>query len=150
MIELLRDLHDPIQNAVLPDLVPKEEVDGANSLVLLADRLSEVLFVGAAGVLVAAVGPAFAFYLDAATYLASGLILMGLPSLRPQRLPKTAFFARVKEGIGHLTPPSAGRWAPCSWPLLSALWKPPWGQCWPSSGLGWARRGLASWRPPWP
>ncbi|WP_114312903.1 MFS transporter [Thermus caldifontis] len=102
LIELLRDLHDPIQNAVLPDLVPKEEVDEANSLVLLADRLSEVLFVGAAGVLVAAVGPAFAFYLDAATYLASGLILMGLPSLRPQRLPKAGFFARVKEGIGHL------------------------------------------------
>ncbi|HAR69557.1 MAG TPA: MFS transporter [Thermus scotoductus] len=102
LIELLRDLHDPIQNAVVPDLVPKEEVDEANSLVLLADRLSEVLFVGAAGVLVAAVGPAFAFYLDAATYLASGLILLGLPSLKPQRLPKAAFFARVKEGIGHL------------------------------------------------
>ncbi|RTH05609.1 MFS transporter, partial [Thermus scotoductus] len=51
LIELLRDLHDPIQNAVVPDLVPKEEVDEANSLVLLADRLSEVLFVGAAGVL---------------------------------------------------------------------------------------------------
>ncbi|RTI10211.1 MFS transporter, partial [Thermus scotoductus] len=49
LIELLRDLHDPIQNAVVPDLVPKEEVDEANSLVLLADRLSEVLFVGAAG-----------------------------------------------------------------------------------------------------
>ncbi|WP_243091002.1 MFS transporter [Thermus neutrinimicus] len=102
LIELLRDLHDPIQNAVVPDLVPKEEVDEANSLVLLADRLSEVLFVGAAGVLVAAVGPAFAFYLDAATYLASGLILLGLPSLRPQRLPKAGFFTRVKEGIGHL------------------------------------------------
>ncbi|WP_038058196.1 MFS transporter [Thermus amyloliquefaciens] len=102
LIELLRDLHDPIQNAVVPDLVPKEEVDEANSLVLLADRLSEVLFVGVAGVLVAAVGPAFAFYLDAATYLVSGLILMGLPSLKPQRLPKAGFFARVKEGIGHL------------------------------------------------
>jgi len=32
LIELLRDLHDPIQNAVVPDLVPKEEVDEANSL----------------------------------------------------------------------------------------------------------------------
>lgn len=102
LIELLRDLHDPIQNAVLPDLVPKEEVDEANSLVLLADRLSEVLFVGAAGVLVAAVGPAFAFYLDAATYLASGLLLMGLPPLRPDHLPRAGFFARVKEGLGHL------------------------------------------------
>lgn len=102
LVELLRDLHDPIQNAVVPDLVPKEEVDEANNLILLADRLSEVLFVGAAGVLVAAVGPAFAFYLDAATYLASGLILLGLPSLRPERLPRTPFFARVKEGLGHL------------------------------------------------
>ncbi|MEZ0346882.1 MAG: MFS transporter, partial [Thermus sp.] len=102
LIELLRDLHDPIQNAVVPDLVPKEEVDEANSLILLADRLSEVLFVGAAGVLVAAVGPAYAFYLDAATYLASGLLLLGLPSLKPERMPKAGFFARVKEGLGHL------------------------------------------------
>ncbi|GAA6756884.1 MFS transporter [Thermus thalpophilus] len=102
LIELLRNLHDPIQNAVVPDLVPKEEVDEANSLILLADRLSEVLFVGAAGVLVAAVGPAYAFYLDAATYLASGLLLLGLPSLKPERMPKAGFFARVKEGLGHL------------------------------------------------
>ncbi|BDG15723.1 MFS transporter [Thermus brockianus] len=107
LIELLRDLHDPIQNAVVPDLVPKEEVDEANSLILLADRLSEVLFVGAAGVLVATVGPAYAFYLDAATYLASGLLLLGLPPLRPERVSKAGFFARVKEGLGHLwqTPP---------------------------------------------
>jgi MFS family permease len=102
LMELLRDLHDPIQNAVVPDLVPKEEVDEANSLILLADRLSEVLFVGAAGVLVAAVGPAFAFYLDALTYLASGLLLMGLPPLRPERLPKAGYLERVKEGLGHL------------------------------------------------
>jgi MFS family permease len=102
VIELLRDLHDPIQNAVVPDLVPKEEVDEANSLILLADRLSEVLFVGAAGVLVAAVGPAFAFYLDALTYLASGLLLTGLPPLRPERLPKAGYLERVREGLGHL------------------------------------------------
>uniref|UniRef100_A0A831XG03 MFS transporter n=1 Tax=Thermus islandicus TaxID=540988 RepID=A0A831XG03_9DEIN len=102
LMELLRDLHDPIQNAVVPDLVPKEEVDEANSLILLADRLSEVLFVGAAGVLVAAVGPAFAFYLDALSYLASGLLLTGLPPLRPQRLPKAGYLERVKEGLGHL------------------------------------------------
>lgn len=79
LMELLRDLHDPIQNAVVPDLVPEEEVDEANGLILLADRISEVLFVGAAGVLVAWVGPAYAFYLDALTYLASGLLLAGLP-----------------------------------------------------------------------
>jgi len=102
LMELLRDLHDPIQNAVVPDLVPKEEVDEANSLILLVDRLSEVLFVGAAGVLVAAVGPAFAFYLDALSYLASGLLLTGLPPLRPQRLPKAGYLERVKEGLGHL------------------------------------------------
>ncbi|WP_117237443.1 MFS transporter [Thermus sediminis] len=101
-IELLRNLHDPIQNAVVPDLVPKEEVDEANSLILLTDRLSEVLFVGAAGVLVATVGPPFAFYLNAATYLVAGLLLLGLPSLRPHRLPKAGYLDRVKEGLGHL------------------------------------------------
>ena len=102
LMELLRDLHDPIQNAVVPDLVPEEEVDEANGLILLADRISEVLFVGAAGVLVAWVGPAYAFYLDALTYLASGLLLTGLPPLKPQALPKAGYLERVKEGLGHL------------------------------------------------
>jgi len=102
LMELLRDLHDPIQNAVVPDLVPEEEVDEANGLILLADRISEVLFVGAAGVLVAWVGPAYAFYLDALTYLASGLLLAGLPPLKPQALPKAGYLERVKEGLGHL------------------------------------------------
>ena len=67
-----------------------------------ADRISEVLFVGAAGVLVAWVGPAYAFYLDALTYLASGLLLTGLPPLKPQALPKAGYLERVKEGLGHL------------------------------------------------
>ncbi len=98
----MRDLHDPIQNAVVPDLVPKEEVDEANGLVVFAERFSEVLFVGVAGVLVAWIGPAPAFNLNAATYLLSGLILLGLPPLRPEQVGAGSFWVRVKEGIGHL------------------------------------------------
>ncbi|MER3451500.1 MAG: MFS transporter [Thermus sp.] len=103
LLELLRSLHDPIQNAVVPDLVEEKHVDSANGLVMFAERLSEVAFVGLAGALVAWVGPAYAFYLDAATYLASGFILLGLPPLRPDRKAQgVPYWKRIKEGLGHL------------------------------------------------
>ena len=64
-------------------------------------------FVGAAGVLVAWVGPAYAFYLDALTYPLSGLILLGLPPLRPEKRPQGGFFGRVKEVLtGGIPAPS--------------------------------------------
>lgn len=103
--ELLRDLHDPIQNATIPDLVPEESVDEANGLVLLVERLSEVLFVGAAGALVALVGPAFAFYLDALTYLPLRAHPSGPAPFEAQGQTRPPLFRPGEGGPGPPGPP---------------------------------------------
>ncbi len=101
-IEMLRNLHDPVAHAVIPELVNQEEVDAANGLMLFAQRFAEVAFVGLAGLLVAVVGPLIAFWIDAITYLVSAMILIGLPRLDPGDFGQTTYGARVKEGIHHL------------------------------------------------
>jgi MFS family permease len=102
LIEVLRNLHDPVANAVVPDLVPESVVDSANGLILFAQRFAEVAFVGLAGLLVGVVGTIPAFIIDAFTYLLSGVILLKLPSLQTGNSAQVDYWVRVKEGVGHL------------------------------------------------
>ncbi|HEX9597611.1 MAG TPA: MFS transporter, partial [Anaerolineales bacterium] len=101
-VELLRNLHDPVAAAVVPDLVPEADLDNANGLIMFAQRIAEVAFVGLAGLLVALVGAAPAFYIDGATFLLSALIVKGLPQLDPGAGSESAYWARVGEGLRHL------------------------------------------------
>ncbi|OGO17394.1 MAG: permease [Chloroflexi bacterium RBG_16_48_8] len=102
VMEILRILHNPVIWAVVPELVPEEEMDTANSMMLFTGRFAEVVFVGLAGLLVATVGAAPAFWIDAGTFLASGLIVLGLPSIEPGRKEEAGYWSRVREGIDHL------------------------------------------------
>jgi MFS family permease len=103
LIEALRAVHDPVAHAVIPELVPERSVDSANGLMLFAERISEVAFVGLAGVMVALVGAAPAFWIDAATYLISGALLLTLPRMAPAPSSGERYWARAKAGVGHLT-----------------------------------------------
>jgi predicted MFS family arabinose efflux permease len=87
---------------VVPDLVPEADLDNANGLIMFAQRIAEVAFVGLAGLLVALVGAAPAFYIDGATFLLSALIVKGLPQLDPGAGSESAYWARVGEGLRHL------------------------------------------------
>ncbi len=77
-------LHQPAAQASVPRLVDVEEVALANRVDTLT--WSVMFAVGAAlgGLLSAAVGPVLALVLDAGTFLASALLLRGLPSIRPR------------------------------------------------------------------
>ncbi len=101
-IEVLRNVHDPVSNAVIPELLPEDGVDAANGLMMFAERFAEVAFVGLAGVLVATVGARPAFWIDALTYLISGLILLRLPRLDPGEAELAGYWSRVREGAHHL------------------------------------------------
>lgn len=101
-IELLRTLHDPVTHAVIPELVTTAQLDAANGLMLFTQRFAEVAFVGLAGLLVAAVGPQPAFWLDALSYLASGVLLLGLPRLPSRQSGQTGYWTRVQAGLGWL------------------------------------------------
>lgn len=100
--EILRSLHDPVANAVVPDLVPEDRVDAANALMYFTQSFAEIVFVGLAGVLVAVVGPKPAFWVDAFTYLVSSLILLGLPTLEPGDATDDGYWNRVREGLDHI------------------------------------------------
>ena len=102
VMEFLRILHDPVVWAVVPELVSEEEMDTANSLMLFTGRFAEVVFVGLAGVLVAAVGAAPAFWVDAATFLVSGLLVLGIPRVESDQKGDSGYWSRVREGIDHI------------------------------------------------
>lgn len=101
-IEVLSSLFDPASQAAIPELVPENKLDSANSLMLFAGRISEVVFVGVAGVLVAAVGAQLVFLLDALSYLVSAVILRGLPDLPAAGGGGQGYWSRAREGAEHL------------------------------------------------
>ncbi len=66
----------PAAQAVMPEIVETELLQPANALIRLAQNGSTVLGAGVGGILVAAAGPGWAIAFDAATYLASALVLV--------------------------------------------------------------------------
>jgi MFS family permease len=66
----------PAAQAVVPEIVETELLQPANAMIRLAQNGSTVLGAGVGGILVAAAGPGWAIAFDAATYLASALILV--------------------------------------------------------------------------
>lgn len=66
--------------AIIPRLLPGEELQAGNALVSGSTQLTAFAGPALAGVLVAAVGPAPAFALDAATFALSTATLLGVPS----------------------------------------------------------------------
>jgi len=67
-------IFNPARVAIVPTLAPKAQLSAVNSLIHGTDRAVEIAGAVAAGILVASVGDA-AFYIDAATFGASALIL---------------------------------------------------------------------------
>jgi len=70
---------NPAKQAILPNLVPPEQLVKANSLITSSERVSELLGYSVAGIIAAAVGWAPLFLIDAATYLFSAVSLLGVP-----------------------------------------------------------------------
>ncbi len=66
---------NPARSAVLPDLVPESLLGSANALIVMAERTSEVLAFGAAGILIVLAGVAPLFTVDAATFILSAVVL---------------------------------------------------------------------------
>jgi predicted MFS family arabinose efflux permease len=66
----------PAAQGVVPEIVETELLQPANAMIRLAQNGSTVLGAGVGGILVAAAGPGWAIAFDAATYLASALILV--------------------------------------------------------------------------
>jgi MFS transporter, DHA3 family, macrolide efflux protein len=70
----------PAREAVIPRIVPTDDLPAANSATWLAELLADIVGYGLAGLLVAVLGTnyALAFWFDAATYVASAALIASI------------------------------------------------------------------------
>lgn len=101
LMAAFESVHYSASNSAIPDMVPDSALDGANGLMTFVSRFADVAFVALAGVLVAGVGPAPAFWIDATSYLIAAGFLTFLPPLRG-KAGKGNYFAAVAEGLRPL------------------------------------------------
>lgn len=76
---------NPAAASILPDLVDKDEIVGANSAIWSAAVISQIALAPIAGAVVIIAGPGVAFALNAATFVVSALLLSRLVSSRHAR-----------------------------------------------------------------
>jgi len=102
----------PAKLAIVPDLVEKKDLLIANSLVSITGMLAAVLGFGISGVLIEWVGARSGFYLNALSYLVSGLLIfliakkftapaIGLKELSREIVDsiRKSVFQEIKEGV---------------------------------------------------
>jgi MFS family permease len=96
---------EPTKLTILPEIVPRDRLLRANSLLLMGDNLTEVLGYGLAGALLAVVPTSIAFRIDAATFLVSALALMLMRYQAPARAAQQtarSFGRELREGMSYL------------------------------------------------
>jgi len=97
---------DPCKLAILPDLVSKDRLMRANSLLATGENLTEIVGYALAGFLLAYVSTATAFRIDAVTFAASAAALMLLRYHAPVRAAAEqaahSFWHELREGLGFL------------------------------------------------
>lgn len=71
-------LFEPSRMALVPSVVERDELMAANSLDMTTSSIAELLGIGFAGALVAGVGPAYAFFIDAATFMISAAFVVAV------------------------------------------------------------------------
>lgn len=95
---------EPARLSLLPEVVPEEELMAANSLDNVTSAASELLgLAGAAGV-VAAMGAANAFYLDAVTFVVSAgfVALVAHRGRATVQGPAEPFIHELRSGVTHI------------------------------------------------
>ena len=93
---------NPARMAIVPQLVPAERLGFANSAIASTDRVVEILGALVAGFLVASIGAA-AFYVDAATFAISAMLVSAIPAgggSRPMSL--SSLFRDAGDGLRFL------------------------------------------------
>ena len=101
---LLLAVNSPAYQAIIPDLVPPEDLTRAIALNSIQFNVARIVGYAAAGIAVARVGEAGCFVLNALTYLAMLYATWRLPrtSSGHRRSDPSPFMARVVEGLSHL------------------------------------------------
>jgi MFS family permease len=96
---------DPAHASVLPEVVGDEELSASNALMEVAISGAELLGLAFAGLIVAYLSVEWAFYLDALTFLISGLCILGVrvAPVALQEAPRVAeVFNDLRDGVRFL------------------------------------------------
>ncbi len=88
----------PALAGVLPQLVPREQLQAANVLMSMVRNSLAILGPTTAGLLVVTVGPGWALAVDALTYVASAVLLSGVRLPARERTDKPSMAADLREG----------------------------------------------------
>ncbi len=96
-------LHWPSFVGLLPQVVDRHELQSANALLSLAQSGAFGLGAAVAGILVATVGPGWAIAIDAATFGASAILVMGLRPRSQQRSASVSLVRDLLEGWREFT-----------------------------------------------
>jgi MFS family permease len=97
-------LFDAAAGAMLPDIVPPSRLTGANSI-MTGIRTAADLAYAVGGGMVFVLKLELPFYIDAATFVFSGLMILGMrvPQHKPQSVPSIReVTARIREGITYV------------------------------------------------
>lgn len=90
-------------NSVLPSGVADGEIVAANSATRTAAVLSQVVLAPLSGVLVALVGPGWAFGVNAASFVVSAIVLRGLRLVAPPgKVGRRRLLAEARESVASL------------------------------------------------
>ncbi|HZU14621.1 MAG TPA: MFS transporter [Chloroflexota bacterium] len=102
---------DTAANAALPDIVPEGSLTHANSVLRGINTAADIAY-AAGGIMVAALRPAIPFYIDAATFLFSAMLVIQM------RVPRVAAASsadgiarRIRDGISYLLSNPFLRWS---------------------------------------
>ncbi|MFG3120795.1 MFS transporter [Streptomyces sp. NPDC048201] len=92
----------PGLSALVPGLVPAEELADANALLEMARPMAAIAGPGLAGLLVSVFDPGTVVAVDAVSYGVSVVALVGLPSTRPAG-PRRGLFGELRSGWAEFT-----------------------------------------------
>lgn len=89
----------PAFGAMIPDLVPEEDLAKANALRSITTRTGQILGPALGGLLLALDGVGTAFWVDAATFAVSVLTLIAVGDPAPRREPEQTVLRQARDGF---------------------------------------------------
>jgi MFS family permease len=98
----LSGVDSPTRSAAIPSLVRKDQLPAALALNQTLIQIGQVLGPALAGLVIARVSLAAAYWLDAASFLVAAAVLVLMRPMVPEGGGTRAGFASVREGLGYL------------------------------------------------
>lgn len=102
---VLNALWYPAFSGLMPEIVPKGDIQSANALVGIGSNLSYTAGAALAGVLVASAGPGWAILVDASSFFVAGVLVFGLrtPATKEansgtEPSPRTSILTQLRQG----------------------------------------------------